>query len=137
MRTTYALLDDDQVFTTWLNHLIHKLHPLLEHAGSFSETVDAARAVTRLKPDILFLDMQIDCFNGLEFLEVLDYKPVTIVVSGSDNYKKRAARLGALDYLVKPVSEEALQAAVGRALWLIRSERDRQEIKLRQSQRRF
>ena len=77
--------------------------------------------------------MQIDCFDGLELLDLLDYQPLTIVVSGSDDYAERAQKLGVLDYLTKPVSESALEVAVGRALWLIRAERTRQEIKRRQS----
>ncbi len=130
MQTTYVILDDDPVFTTWLHHLVGKLHPVLTHLGSYHESVDAAKAVTSKKPDILFLDMQIDAFNGLEFLEVLDYKPITIVVSASEHYKVRAKRLGALDYLCKPISEHALQTAVGKALWQVRSERSQFDDKI-------
>jgi len=134
MKTTYALLDDDQVFTIWLNDVVSKVSPLLTHVGSYSETIAAASGITRLKPDILFLDMQIDCFDGLELLDLLDYQPLTIAVSGSEEYADRAKRVGVLEYLTKPVQEGALEAAVGRALWLIRAEKTRQEIKLRQSQ---
>ncbi|MEM9327923.1 MAG: response regulator [Bacteroidota bacterium] len=134
MKTTYALIDDDTFFATWLNEIVQRVSPLLTHIGTFSETVAAAKGITRLKPDILFLDMQIDTFDGLELLDLLDYRPLTIVVSGSDDYQERAKSLGVLDYLTKPVSPDALEVAVGRALWLIRAEHARQEIKLRQSQ---
>ncbi len=71
----------------------------------------------------MILDVEMPEMNGYELLEVLhahepfhDVRAIMLTSRSTAKYREHALRLGAVDYLVKPVSAEALQAAITRAL---------------------
>src|SRR6266511_4034743 len=82
------------------------LQPLIENA---------VRAVTEHDPDVLFLDIQMPKLDGFEVLELLDRSPVVVFVTAYDEYALRAFEVHALDYLLKPFSEERFRHAVAHA----------------------
>jgi two-component system, LytTR family, response regulator len=67
---------------------------------------EAVRAVTDHDPDVLFLDIQMPKLDGFEVLALLDRSPVVVFVTAHDAYALRAFEVHALDYLLKPFSEE-------------------------------
>src|SRR6266550_4710163 len=67
---------------------------------------EAVRAVTDHDPDVLFLDIQMPKLDGFEVLALLDRSPLVIFVTAHDAYALRAFEVHALDYLLKPFSEE-------------------------------
>ncbi len=78
-------------------------------------------ALRELKPEIVFLDMQMPVMNGLDFLEKARKElenVALIVVSGYDDfcYARSAVRSGAIDYLLKPVAEDELNKAIEKAV---------------------
>lgn len=82
---------------------------------------DGLKALRELKPELVFLDMQMPVMNGIEFLDKAKKeleKCAVIVISGYDDfcYTRGALRGGAVDYLLKPVMEEDLNAAIERAV---------------------
>jgi two-component system LytT family response regulator len=100
-----------------------RLIDLLQRDGnvtSLLEACDGPSAVTlieRERPDLIFLDIQMPELNGLGVLEAVGFArmPTTIFVTAYDEYAIRAFESNALDYLLKPFSDERLEAALARA----------------------
>jgi two-component system, LytTR family, response regulator len=76
---------------------------------------EAVRAVTQHDPDVLFLDIQMPKLDGFEVLALLDRSPAVVFVTAHDEYALRAFEVHALDYLLKPFSEERFRAVLQRA----------------------
>lgn len=116
MKKTYVIVDDDLAFSLLLEKQLSKFSSL-ECAATYHDTLSAARGISKLKPDILFLDMEIDSLNGLEVLESLENKPKTIVISSSTRFMETALSLEVYDYLKKPVqSMDRLKTALRKVM---------------------
>jgi two-component system LytT family response regulator len=76
---------------------------------------DAVKAVTELTPDLMLLDVQMPKLDGFEVLELLGRSVPVIFTTAYDKYALRAFEVHAVDYLLKPFSEERLAEALGRA----------------------
>ena len=77
---------------------------------------DALRQIQELKPDLLFLDIQMPKLDGFELLEVLDYNPAIIFTTAFDEYAIKAFEAHAADYLLKPFSKERFDKAIQKVL---------------------
>jgi len=79
--------------------------------------VDAALEVTRTRPDILFLDVQMPEVDGFAVLEQLraEATPLVVFVTAYDRYAVRAFEVHAVDYLLKPIDNPRFAQALGRA----------------------
>ena len=76
---------------------------------------DAVKAVTELAPDLMLLDVQMPKLDGFEVLELLGRSVPVIFTTAYDKYALRAFEVHAVDYLLKPFSEERLAEALTRA----------------------
>jgi len=75
---------------------------------------EGVKMVNELKPDLIFLDIQMPKITGFEMLELLDHKPEIIFSTAYDQYALKAFDYNAADYLLKPYSKERLKEAVGK-----------------------
>jgi len=75
---------------------------------------EAVRAVSEHDPDVVFLDIQMPKLDGFEVLELLDRSPAVVFVTAYDEYALRAFEVHALDYLLKPFSEERFRGVTQR-----------------------
>jgi DNA-binding LytR/AlgR family response regulator len=89
----------------------------VEIVGEAENGSHALRQIAELRPDLVFLDLQMPGLGGFEVIQRLpeDVLPVIIIVTAYDQHAIRAFEAGALDYLLKPVSQERLEKAVDRA----------------------
>lgn len=87
--------------------------------------IDAVAAVARLRPDILFLDVQMPDLDGFALLDLIGTEavPAVVFVTASDRYALRAFEAEALDYLLKPFTDARFHAALGRAKARVRAQR--------------
>ena len=98
-------------------------HPRFTVVGECANGYEAVKAVTDLRPDLLFLDIQMPKLDGFEVLDLLDPRPRVVFVTAWDEYAVRAFEVHAVDYLLKPftadrftrVLEHALEALSGPA----------------------
>ncbi len=97
------IIEDDPAFQVIIKSLVSKL-PNFEILDVFDNSVDAALFITRKKPDLVFLDVEINGLNGLEVLDSLIHKPKTIVVSGEQKYADEAAELNVDAFITKPIT---------------------------------
>ncbi len=79
---------------------------------------EGAKAINELKPDLVFLDIQMPKLNGFEMLELIDeeQKPEIIFTTAYNQYAIQAFELNAIDYLLKPFSHERFVEAVEKAI---------------------
>jgi two-component system, LytTR family, response regulator len=86
-------------------------------AGEAANGNEALREIVRLKPDLVFLDLQMPGMGGFDVIRSLpdDAMPIVVIVTAYDEHAIRAFEAGALDYLLKPVSRERLEKALDRA----------------------
>jgi two-component system LytT family response regulator len=76
---------------------------------------DAVKAIGELKPDLVFLDVQMPKLDGFEVLELIDPPPSVIFVTAYDQYAMRAFEANAVDYLLKPFRLDRFKKALDRA----------------------
>lgn len=109
-----ALIIDDEL------HAREEMVALLEEAGSVDvvgtsgNAIDALKAINRLKPDILFLDIQMPVIDGFELLNMIapEIMPHVVFVTAYDHYSLKAFEEKTLDYLVKPVEKKRLEKTI-------------------------
>lgn len=94
---------------------------------------EAVKAITSLKPDLVFLDVQMPNVGGFEVVEAVGVEemPAVIFVTAYDEYALRAFEINAIDYLLKPFDRDRLNKAVARARRLIERREPAGEIEER------
>ena len=112
MRT--LIIDDERLARAGLRRLL-KPYRDIEIASEAANTEEALRAINRFHPDLIFLDVEMPGQNGFELLEQLEDVPLVIFTTAFDAYAVKAFEASALDYLMKPISTERLEEALGRA----------------------
>jgi two-component system, LytTR family, response regulator len=80
--------------------------------GECANGFEGVKAISELKPDAVFLDVQMPKLNGFEMLELIDSAPAVIFTTAFDEYAIQAFDANAVDYLLKPFTEERLHNAL-------------------------
>ena len=88
--------------------------------GECSNGFEALKSIQELKPDLIFLDIQMPKVSGLELLEVLDEIPAVIFSTAYDQYAIKAFEMSAVDYLLKPYSQKRFDKAIKKALEMLK-----------------
>jgi two-component system LytT family response regulator len=98
-------------------------YPEVELVAECGNGFDAVKAVTELSPDLLFLDVQMPKLDGFEVLELLGRDVPVVFITAYDQYALRAFEVHAVDYLLKPFSEERFAEALERTRERLRARR--------------
>ena len=106
------LIDDERLARNELRRLL-AAHATIEVVGEAVDVEDAIPKVATLKPELLFLDVQMPGADGFSLLEQLDPPlPLVIFTTAYDEFAVKAFEFNALDYLLKPVDPHRLDAAL-------------------------
>ncbi len=89
-----------------------RLYPQIEIVGEADSVESAAKMITTLQPDVVFLDIQMPRESGFKLFDKVEIDFQVIFVTAFDNYAIRAFEVNALDYLLKPVSSTRLEKAI-------------------------
>lgn len=108
------IIDDESLARDLVRKYLEGI-PGVEIAGECANGFEALKTIQDLKPDLLFLDIQMPKIDGFELLEVLDPRPQIIFTTAFDQYAIRAFEMNAVDYLLKPFSKERLEQALEKA----------------------
>lgn len=85
----------------------------IEIVGITQSTAEAEKIIHKMKPEVLFIDIEMPEENAFHFLERIDRTPFEIIfVTAYDEYALRALKLNAIDYILKPISLEELDDAI-------------------------
>jgi two-component system LytT family response regulator len=107
------IIDDELHCLQTMNILINDFCPDITVVDRCTSGEKALESIENLKPDLIFLDIEMPSMNGFELLEHFDQIPFSLIFTTSyDQYAIRAIRFSALDYLLKPVNSRELIAAV-------------------------
>jgi two-component system LytT family response regulator len=121
METIKAIIMDDEELARTLIRNYLKDIPGIEIIADCENGFDGLKAIDSLRPDLVFLDIQMPKLNGFEMLELMDNPPEIIFITAHNEYAIRAFELNAVDYLLKPYSKDRLVNAVQKAGERIRS----------------
>lgn len=109
---TAVVVDDEPVARAGLRHLLAAQAPWLRCIGEAANGPAAVEAIDRDRPDIVFLDIALPGFPGIEVLRRLAHRPLVVFTTAYAEHAVTAFELGALDYLLKPFGADRLQGAL-------------------------
>lgn len=107
------IIDDERLARKELSTLLEK-HDGIQVVGEAANADEAEERIAELKPDLLFLDINMPGRDGFQLLESLDHAPHVIFVTAYDEHALHAFQVNALDYLMKPIDPERLEAALNK-----------------------
>jgi DNA-binding LytR/AlgR family response regulator len=116
-----TLIVDDEPIGRRTLHEELEMFADVEIVGEAENGKDALQKIGTLRPDLVFLDLQMPVMSGFEVARGLSgsHLPVIVIVTAFDQHALEAFDAGAIDYLLKPVSTERLQTAMDRARQLL------------------
>ena len=114
MKLRTLIVDDEAPARERLRRLLAG-NELIELVGEAKDGVEAVEMIEETSPDLALLDIQMPVLDGFGVIEALQEPPAIIFVTAYDEYAIRAFEVNALDYLLKPFSQERLNKAIERA----------------------
>jgi len=107
------VVDDEKPARDLLREMLGD-HGGVEVVGESADGFEAVRAVGDLKPDVVFLDIQMPKLDGFEVLQLIEGEVAVVFVTAYDQYALKAFEVKAVDYLLKPFGEDRLATALER-----------------------
>jgi two-component system response regulator LytT len=124
------LVDDEELARDELKYLLEDF-PQVDVIATGSNGLEAVDLVSRLEPELLFLDVQMPGLDGVGVVRKLQEKgldlPHIVFSTAYDQYAIEAFRLDATDYLLKPIDKARLAETVARVTKAVQSDMDRSE----------
>jgi two-component system LytT family response regulator len=114
MKTLRAIIADDEELARRILREYLTCESDIEIVQECANGFEAVKAVNELRPDVLFLDVQMPKLDGFEVLELLDASVAVVFVTAFDQYAMRAFDAAAIDYLLKPFTAERFRASLDR-----------------------
>lgn len=106
------LIDDEPLARARLRRLLNQFEATFDINGEASNGAEGLALITDLRPDVIFLDIEMPLMNGFEMLAHLTYMPMVIFATAYDQYAIKAFEENSIDYLLKPVEMERLAKTV-------------------------
>jgi two-component system LytT family response regulator len=105
------LIDDEPAARRLMKNLL-QVHPIINVIGEAGNGREAIEKIESLKPDLIFLDIQMPDLSGFEVLAQLSHKPNIIFTTAYEQYAIKAFENFSIDYLLKPIKEERLHQSI-------------------------
>lgn len=107
-----AILIDDEPLARMVVLEYLKTWPQIEVVQECGDGFEGVKAIMQHQPDLIFLDIQMPKVNGFEMLELVDDPPAVVFTTAFDEYAIRAFEEHAVDYLLKPFSQQRFDKAM-------------------------
>ncbi|UXP33231.1 response regulator [Reichenbachiella agarivorans] len=109
-------IDDDKLFIEIISGKIRQLD-FLDLIACYNNPMTALVKVDQLRPDIIFLDVDLPEINGFTFMDALDYKPIIVMMTSHWEQEEHAIKKGVDAFLTKPLkSAEQISDALFKLL---------------------
>jgi two-component system, LytTR family, response regulator len=109
------IIDDESHCIKTLTSLLASNFPEVEILASCTESMKAYDLILQLKPDFIFLDIEMPFLNGFDLLSKFDQLNFDVIFTTAyDSYAIKAIKFSALDYLLKPISKDDLAFSIGK-----------------------
>jgi two-component system, LytTR family, response regulator len=134
-RIATLIVDDEPLARRGIRQLL-EAYPQFEIVGECRNGKDAVRAMRTLQPALVFLDIQMPGMTGFDVVREIGPAdmPTVVFVTAFDAFAARAFETHALDYLVKPVTQERFRSAISR---ILERRRDREAVAVAERLRRL
>ena len=107
-----TIIIDDEPLASSLVHEYLSEHTDFEVVAICHDGFEGIKAINKHQPDLIFLDVQMPKISGFEMLELLEEIPAVIFTTAFDAYAMQAFEIHAVDYLLKPFSQERFNKAI-------------------------
>ncbi|HEU4852691.1 MAG TPA: LytTR family DNA-binding domain-containing protein [Telluria sp.] len=108
------IVDDEELARGVVREFLRP-HASVEIVAECANGFEAVKAITELEPDLVFLDIQMPKLDGFEVVELAGSKPRYVFVTAYDQYALKAFEIHAVDYLLKPFSQQRFDQALAHA----------------------
>lgn len=108
------VIDDEPAARRLMKSLLLDHADVIEVIGEAGNGREAIQQITELRPDIIFLDIQMPDLTGFEVIEQLERKPNIIFTTAYEQYAMKAFETFSIDYLLKPIKEERLAQSISK-----------------------
>ena len=115
MKINCIIIEDEKLAAEKLAGFIEKIS-ILEHVSTFIDGISAINFLKRNSVDLIFLDIEMKEFNGIQFLKALQVKPAVIITSDYKKYAIAGYEFSIVDYLLKPYTLERFLQSVDKAI---------------------
>jgi len=123
MSTRAVIIEDEPIARDQLRELLGDVD-WIECVGEASDGVTAVSVIDEVKPDLVFLDIEMPELSGLDVLQRIQHDPAIVFTTAYDKFAVAAFELEAIDYLLKPFGRDRLFAALERVRRAIRDDDD-------------
>lgn len=106
------VIDDEPAARRLLKSLLLEYKDVMEVIGEAGNGKEAVVKVQQLKPDVIFLDIQMPDLTGFEVIEKLEHQPNIIFTTAYEQYAIKAFETFSIDYLLKPIREERIAQSI-------------------------
>lgn len=110
-----VIIEDSRLARNELKELL-KAHKEIELIGEAENVDDAFELINEIKPDLIFLDINMPEKDGFELLEMLDEVPITIFTTAFDQYAIKSFEYNAFDYLLKPINQSRFSKCIEKVI---------------------
>lgn len=105
------LVDDEPLALKRLTRMLNATGRV-EIAGASTDPVEAVGAIQQIRPDVIFLDIQMPEMNGFDVLARLQPQPLVVFTTAYDQFALQAFEVNSIDYLLKPIEAPRLEQAL-------------------------
>lgn len=121
------IADDEQLARERLRKLLSSFSETIEIVGEAKNGIECKAMIDSLKPDLIFLDIQMPGLNGFEVLQQIEHSPLVIFCTAHDEFALKAFETHSVDYLVKPVKAERIEQSIEKLVFFHQRD-DRQQL---------
>ena len=107
------IIDDEPLARSIIREYLQN-HPDLTLIAECNDGFEGVKAIQQLQPDLIFLDIQMPKINGFEMLELIEEPPAVIFTTAFDEFAIKAFESHAIDYLLKPFSQDRFDKAISK-----------------------
>lgn len=111
---TALIIDDELPARLRLRRLLAEYENTIIILDETSDGNEALLKIESLKPNIIFLDIQMPGLNGFEILKQITHMPIVIFTTAFDQYALKAFETNSVDYLLKPIEPSRLQQSISK-----------------------
>ena len=123
------IIDDEPAAVNTLSLMIERYIPEIRIIQTSNDPVAAITFLTELKPELVFLDIQMPVMTGFDLLKKLPSIDFSVIfTTAHDQYAIEAIRFSALDYLMKPIDADELKNAIGRFISIKEQTKTNQQL---------
>ncbi len=110
-----VIIDDEKKARHFVKYLIENYFPDIKILELASSVIEGIKAITRNKPDIVFLDIEMQDGSGFDVLEAIPERNFEFIfITAFDHYALKAFKYSAIDYIVKPIDIDEFGSAIDR-----------------------